>query len=294
MAKILLILGLVLLGAAWAMRRRLNAPELEPEAEPAPLAAQKDDTATAMAEAFATMTLPALAGKITQGRAGLTESRIGGPLAWPVGQEPPRDDAGTPLALLAQVDLASLPQPLDLPRTGLLQVLIVANDQFGCAYPSRQGDGMRLVLHPQGTAFAAHPSPQSPMPFAQKHPTETGHPILWRALECPPSGLDYQVSDIFHDAPATNPTAAEAIAAAMDAATLARGSYDILLQGNPDFTQSDPREDAQFAGMVNLVAFSSTGGALMWGDSGEACFLIPPEDLKDANLSRVIYYWDCC
>jgi uncharacterized protein YwqG len=289
MAKLLLVLAAVLLGAAWAMRRKLNAP-----AKPLPLPPAQDDTALAMTDAFGAMVLPGLAGKIAPGVAGLEQSRIGGPLAWPQGQVPPLDDTGRPLALLAQVDLASLPQPLDLPVAGLLQVLVVADDHFGCAYPSRQGGGMRVVLHPEGTVFASHQGPHAPLPFAQGQRQEAGHPVHWRALDCPPSVLDYQVSDIFLDAPETDAASQETLEAVMDAASLARGSYDILLQANPDFTQADPREDPQFAGMINLVAFSSTGGAFMWGDSGEACFLIPPEDLAKGDLSRVIYYWDCC
>jgi len=55
-----------------------------------------------------------------------------------------------------------------------------------------------------------------------------------------------------------------------------------MLGGNPDFTQTDPRKDPQFGGMVNLVASSSLGGAFMWGDSGEACFL-PPRGFAESR-----------
>lgn len=290
MAKLLLILGALLLGAAWAMRRKLNTI---PTAEKAQLP-PNPDRANAMADAFHALTAPALAGTITDGVAGLTESRIGGPLAWPVGHDLPTDDKGTALAFLAQVDLATLPEPLDLPRTGLLQVLLAPNDHFGSDYPSVQGSGMRVVLHPAGTEFASHPGPQGPMPFARNHKTKDGHPITWRALASPPSSFDYQLSDFFLNVPPKDTEERNAVDAALDAVAIARGTYDILLQGNPDFSQSDPRENPQYAGLVNLIAFSSTGAAFMWGDCGEACFLIPPEDLAKGNLSRVIYYWDCC
>ena len=294
MFKIISLAALLLAGAIWVLRRR---PVVRAEArKPAPLPATKTAGAPELRAALAALTVPGLRGSITDAAAGLTDSRIGGPLAWPKDETLPVDETGRPFVLLAQVNLATLPAPLDLPRAGLLQVLVTADDMFGCEFPSHQNAGMRVVLHAPDAHFVQSPGPLAgrvTSPLSLKDAKPEGHAITWSQLACPPSGADDRLIDLAY--PETRGTKAEeaAIQAALDDAALARGRYDIMLRGNPDFTQSDPREDPAFKGMVNLIAFSSTGGAFMWGDMGEACFLIPPEDLPKADLSRVIYYWDC-
>jgi hypothetical protein len=306
MTKLIALALLALIAGVWLKRRKLRPPEqtaqLPPTAAlapptPAEAAAAAKAEAEALRTAIAALTAPALRGTITDGTPNLTDSRIGGPLAWPEGEASPLDDLGRPLILLAQINLAQLPTPLDLPSEGLLQVLIATDDQFGCAFPSIQGDGMRVVLHPAGLALSAHPMPaEQPehTPFKIHPAPPHGHALHWQAIDCPPSTADEQIADlVWSDAP-HSPARDAAIAAVVGEFALQRGDHDIMLRGNPDFTQEDPRHDPIYMGMVNLIAFSSSGKAFMWGDAGEACILLPSEDIGDQDLGRAIYYFDCC
>jgi uncharacterized protein YwqG len=298
MIKIITFAALLLAGIVWALRRR---PKVIAEAKkPIPATDQTpaDSASTALLRTtFAALTELGLRGTMTKEAAGPTDSRIGGPLVWPKGETLPVDETGRAFVLLAQVDLGSLPARLDLPASGLLQVLITANEMFGCEFPSGQNAGMRVVIHPSDAEFAPCPGPiagPDTSPIHIKDAKPEGNKITWDLIDCPPSGLDARLSDLIYPTPRASQAEEMATDAMIDAASVARGHYDIMLRGNPDFTQSDPREDPALAGMVNLIAFSSTGGAFMWGDCGEACFLIPAEDLPKADISRVIYYWDCC
>lgn len=71
---------------------------------------------------------------------------------------------------------------------------------------------------------------------------------------------------------------------------------DVVLLGNADFTQYDPRgywKDSEKLELVPFLSFSS-GNVFMWGDMGEATFFVPKEDIANMDFSRVRFYWDCC
>lgn len=89
-----------------------------------------------------------------------------------------------------------------------------------------------------------------------------------------------------------------------------------LILGYPEFTQEDPRYFVEYSDDPNLIcyddveynaAFSSYisllqidshyndhgGEDIIWGDCGIANFFIHPDDLKNADFSKLVYYWDC-
>jgi uncharacterized protein YwqG len=305
MIKLVLLLGIVV---AVMLARRMLFPRLPKPQPPPPVLALPKSVRASTAADIAQRTAPLIAlglrGTISPMPAALTDSRIGGPLIWPAGQTPPTDKSGAPLVLLAQIDLARLPAPLDLPRAGILQMLIAPFDGWGCAFPSAQGNGFVLALHPPGTDFAAPiPPAEGAGPFRRRGPSgkthaKDGAAITWVLVNCPPTPADYRLADLAHAGQRPSQAEEEEIDILYSDLSLQRGTYDIMLRGNPDFTQNDVREDPRFAGMINLMAFSSSGGAFMWGDAGEACVLIPPADLganlAAPDLSRAVYYWDCC
>lgn len=294
MTKLIALAALIIAGLAFTLRRRMTrAPEPAKLPPPGP----DPEIVTTLRQRITDLTAQGLRGRITTQPADLTASRIGGPMAWPKGQTPPLTATGKPYILLAQIDLGALP-PLDhFPNAGLLQIMIAPTDQYGCNFPSRQGDGFLITLHPPGTDYDEHSLPpnlttNTPFTFADAH--KQGRKLHWDKMDCPPSGLDYRLIDLVHPLPPHSDDDSALIGEVFLDLLPRRGTFDIMLGGNPDFTQSDPRDDPQFDGMVNLVAFSSLGTAFMWGDSGEACCLIPPGDLAQADLSRVVYFWDCC
>jgi uncharacterized protein YwqG len=295
--KLIALGALLLVGIFWALRRRpkVIAAARKPLDPPAKQH-KAPHFSTRLHDAITALTEPGLRGSMTPYAAGPTDSRIGGPLIWPKGETLPLDETGRAFILLAQVDLSTLPAPLDLPRSGLLQILITADEMFGCEFPSAQNAGMRVVLHPADASFAPCPNPVSSTadtPITVKNLYPQGQKIAWEHINCPPSFADSRLSDLLYPPQGLSPADKTAVETLNIATMQARGPFDIMLRGTPDFVQSDPRQDPAYRGMVNLIAFSSSGGAYLWGDAGEACFLIPKQDIAKAEFSRVIYYWDC-
>lgn len=70
--------------------------------------------------------------------------------------------------------------------------------------------------------------------------------------------------------------------------------------GYPDFTQDDPRkwEDCDYKDNICLLKIESeykddVDVGIAWGDCGIANFFIHPDDLKNTDFSKLVYYWDC-
>lgn len=225
-------------------------------------------------------------------------TRLGGPLLWPKGQAVPQDGEGKRLILLAQINLSTLPQRLGLPDEGLLQFLIGTDDLMGAdGFPTTNGKGCVIVLHPMTTIFEQHEDRTTEeaeySPFQNRSVERSGIAIQWESVDWPPSPVDYRIEKIMNDGRKLSPADEDMTYLFLDEILQERGSFDILLGGNPDFTQYDIRSEDQRAEHINLAAFSSTGGAFMWGDSGEACFLIEPSALANGDLREVLYSWDC-
>jgi uncharacterized protein YwqG len=228
----------------------------------------------------------------------LNGSRIGGPLLWPVGQMPPKDDAGKRMILLAQIDLATLPHRLDLPDEGLLQFLIGTDDLMGAdGFPTTNGSGCAIVIHPSSSDLEEHAAPSEEdaeySPFQNREIERIGRAIDWTLINCPPPAGDYRIEQIMNDRPNMSEEEDNMLYNFLDQLAAKRGNFDILLRGNPDFTQYDIRSAQQMPDHINLAGFSSSGGAFMWGDLGEACFLIAPSDLAQGDVKDVRYSWDC-
>lgn len=115
----------------------------------------KDLLESARAELDA-MALPAVSFNAGAGPAGLFDSRMGGPIAWPPGEPVPEDATGGPMIMAIQINLAEMPTLPDFPETGLIQ-LFLAHDVMtrwistsreqleDGGFPLRNGDGFRLV-----------------------------------------------------------------------------------------------------------------------------------------------------
>ena len=229
---------------------------------------------------------------------GIASSRIGGPFAWPEGK--PLPDLGGPVGCAIQIDLADLPKGLGLPEAGLMQLLLRADDVLGCDMPSMPGAGFALVVHPPGTAFESRDQSEVDtyhLPFSHATRAE-GHALRFEAARVAPCASDHRMADLVFGADRSDAFEA-AIVRVLDGAR--RPPADAVLLGNPDFTQSDVREDGLEAYETNILNLSSLGaglgkqgGAYMWGDSGEAVVLMRPEDLRAQRWDRAIYSWDCC
>ena len=63
--------------------------------------------------------------------------------------------------------------------------------------------------------------------------------------------------------------------------------------GYPVFVQWDFRKPDYLAAYDTVLLRLTSDDFLMWGDVGEANFLIRREDLAKRDFSKVIFWWDC-
>lgn len=63
--------------------------------------------------------------------------------------------------------------------------------------------------------------------------------------------------------------------------------------GFPAFVQSDIRKDPRYADFDRVILRLTSDDFLMWGDVGEAVFMMRSSDLAAGNFSQVAYSWDC-
>jgi len=234
-------------------------------------------------------------------------SKIGGGAYW-TGERPyPRDAAGQPMFVLAQIDLAAL-RLRGYPQRGLLQFFVAADDFYGANLdalsahdPMRtlaEQKNFRVVYWPQPAATAAIAPPPAALQANDALPFDPGKP--YRLTGSPDEdaigGSDAHVEAVLGTAP---DALVEAYAARHpglprdaldDAVHESLQRFGSKLGGYPDFTQQDPRPASDRS--VLLLQLDSTD-AMMWGDSGIANFFIDPDDLARADFSRVAYHWDC-
>jgi uncharacterized protein YwqG len=224
-----------------------------------------------------------------------TGSQLGGLPWWPRGLPYPRAVDGRPLFLLAQIDFADMPELLQFPRQGLLQIFIGQSDHYGA--------NLEDPTKPSGFACIHHVDTTLPMDSDLLLPSvgENGHlplynPLEARALVWRPNRMTVDPSDYRFERLLPGIAGDENLLEAYsgwvsgDAAVPA-----IRLGGYPTFTQEDPRSWRNGAGIgdVSLLTVDTTDG-IMWGDSGAAQFLMHEVDLMRRDFSRVAYNWDCC
>ena len=277
---------------------KLNGPKsLPPELAIKAMSREELTQLEQAKSAFLALYREGLVGRCTNEVPKLTDTRIGGPSVWPVGVPLPSDPQGRAMVQLAHINLADLPQINGLPREGVLQVHVAADDLLGCKFPSENGDGVLVVLHPADSVFERVPQDGTDVEYTPIYKPEIsaeGRKITWDKRAVPPPAWHYKLPDPYSASQERSPGVAAAYEDFLNDQADLRGLYDIMLLGHPDFTQEDPRYNAKYAGMENLIGFSSSGGAFMWGDVGEACILMAPADLAGFDLSKAIYYYDCC
>lgn len=218
-------------------------------------------------------------------------SQIGGLAWWPASRAYPAKANGRPLYLLAQINFAEMP-PLDpFPRTGLLQLFISDEDDFGMGTSSADGSsGFCCVYHPDLTGdvlsdFTFLTAQRVTDYFALVKPLQA-RALTLRADRMPPDTFDYRFAQLLPDLDADE-AACEAYIDSQRATPLRMGGYS-------SFTQSDPREDPDWKDGTFLLFMAGTTDGLMWGDAGIANFFIDEDDLRRRDFSRVSFYWDCC
>ncbi|MDR6675772.1 YwqG family protein [Xanthomonas sp. 1678] len=297
--------GLLLGGSLWLKHSmKLPLPPATPAPAAAPAAPVQAEQALAPYRARLEATRKPVAHLRLQPMAqdDRLASKVGGRPYWTADKPYPRDARGQPLALLAQVDLATMPPLRGYPAQGMLQFFIGSDDFYGANF---DGDmdlaalsaqrNFRVVYWPRPEAAARQVA--VPLLSADTLPFDPARP---RAMHFSVGEETIGSSDVGFERALGQPLDAVAAAYAkthgrpqdeVDDAlyeSLSRNGHK--LGGYPEFTQQDPRtpQDAQ----VLLLQLDSDED-MMWGDSGIANFFIDPADLQRGDFSRVAFHWDC-
>lgn len=221
------------------------------------------------------------------------ESRLGGWPGWPEGEGLPKDSSGRPMLFLCQINFAEMPPFDPFPTDGLMQIFVTADDMYGCAFPSENQQGFTVVyraetadlvtvdpyagegpefsvfspdLHRSGWALAFEPGFMLPT---------LEHYLIAAKLEA----MWQQMSDADIDR--------------IDEFCRDRNGPDMYLGGHPRFVQYDVRAPDRLADQDQVIMQFGAPDGMMWGDLGEACFLMRREDLKNLAFDKAIYNWDC-
>ena len=223
-------------------------------------------------------------------------TRIGGPV-WLARDEPwPSSSRGEPMVFVAQVDFASLPSLPDFPDSGVLQFFVTPDMTFGADF-NRPERGEFKVLWRED--FAEKGSLRAQAPLGHKGQV-TCSPLLDGSvagtamvghLETHMPSLEAWY--LRRDLPEiTRGKGLGTMNAAFDA-HYAEGPERHHIGGHPQFTQDDWRGIEQYRAVDRVLLNLWSKDGLMWGDAGQAQFMIRREDLLRRDFSKVYYQWDC-
>lgn len=234
------------------------------------------------------------------------QSKVGGVPYLPLDATYPVDSNGKPLALLAQLNFAEIPNLPDFPNQGILQFYIAADDLYGMNFDDQQQQsGFKVLYFDQVLEDASQLKQDFAevqlgeddyLPFTGQYAIEfnlTSQPISLGDFAFAPKILGVEDIYDFEDQFEGGDFEDDFIEP-YDEVASASGHR---LGGYPYFTQTDPRqynEKVQDYVLLFQLDTDDAENEIMWGDSGVGNFFIHPEDLKKRDFSKVLYNWDCC
>lgn len=246
---------------------------------------------------------------------GLTDTKFGGVPYWPSDKTYPVDESGSPLMLLAQLNMQDFAGDKRLPNKGLLQFYIAANDLYGLDFdvPDSQKN-FRVVYHgeideavtsEEALALGIRVSSDTKDGEEIYFPVEGEYAVDVKKTEVSMGVSDYRYEELMHQAakelgikPAENQTPWELLLEEVYNQEAAKNEGHWVM-GYPYFTQSDPR-GYQNLKVYDIMLFQmdsdfarDSGVEILWGDMGVANFFINQEDLRRKDFSKVLYNWDC-
>jgi uncharacterized protein YwqG len=219
----------------------------------------------------------------------------------PIGEAWPTDPQGVPLEFIAQIDMGDCRSLDDFPRDGILQFFIGRNDLYGANFDHPR-EGTFIVRHcrPDG-AGALHAPPALVQvndvlgsdfsPFESSDVRERGLALSAQAVEDPIDGSIIEAETRIYELYGQfDITALEDFIEAPEQHRPLRHHVG----GYPAFTQSDIRHDAANSDLDQVLLRVTSDEYVMWGDAGEAVFMLRREDLRAGRFDEAVYSWDCC
>ena len=224
-----------------------------------------------------------------------TASRFGGSPAWLADAPPLLGKNGRPMVFLLQINFADAPALDGFPDKGLLQFFVEDDDVHGCEFPSKTGEGFAAIYREttDGLVLCEQYPAALPefSPFLNKSVMTEGRDLHFEAAQMYPTGAA-MIAELYADA-VRNGGDMKPLDKLSDWLN-ALPSASIYYGGYPKFTQSDIRDDSRWAGYDVVLLQIGWTDDIMWGDAGEACFLMSKDDLLARRFENVIYHWDCC
>lgn len=235
----------------------------------------------------------------------LWESKFFGLPYMPKDFKYPKNKDGTPLQLLAQINLEDLPSQDKLPQKGILQFFLIANDVLGWTSGietkfQKNNSNFKIIYHKEvdkdssklENDFSFVPKFEkgyfpSKYKFALDFSKDTEH-----MSECDFRYVNY-VPYEYESQRGFNMEFLEEF-------DIRNGFYNHKLFGYPFFTQADPRgdgrklKDYELLFQMNSQQNPDTDEwEIIWGDVGVGNFFIKDEDLKKLDFSEAYFTWDC-
>jgi uncharacterized protein YwqG len=229
-----------------------------------------------------------------------TGSRLGGPAWLADGESWPVDKHGVPLEFLCQLDCADCQSLEGYPGEGVFQFFIGRDDLYGADFDNLLNGSYLVRLCSVATKGALIEPPPlkevGEISFSDYSPFMNGsHRTNGIALRAVP--FEDRIDQSIKDAEARimdlyKVYDISALEAFVESDDLQRPMQHHT-GGFPAFTQSDVRYIDAFSGYDHVLLRITSDDTIMWGDVGEAVFLMPSEDLHKGDFSRVAYNWDC-
>lgn len=222
-------------------------------------------------------------------------TRIGGPVWLRDGEAWPTSADGAPLEFVAQVDFAELPPLPDFPATGVLQFFVGRDDLFGAEFDDPARGSARVLWRPGALEDGRlHPHPaladDETSPFGRGNVRDAGLSLAGQPAEHLLPSSDWRIEERLKGQlrrPGIDQVE-DLLEAEDDGAPLRHH-----VGGHPVFTQYDFREPGRFSDYDRTLLRLTSDSNLLWGDCGEAVFLVRQRDLLAQDFSSVIFYWDC-
>lgn len=221
-------------------------------------------------------------------------TRIGGPVWLGDGEAWPVDGRGAPLEFVAQVDFADLPPLPDFPTAGVLQFFVGRDMLFGADFEDPPRGSPRVLWRPDALdGGRLHPPPEVTdrdlSPWENLAVREAGLALAGRETMRLPDGYDWRIVERLrgqHRRPGI-----EEINRLREDEENRPPLHHV--GGHPVFTQDDFRTPGHCDDFDRTLLRLASDFNLLWGDCGEAAFLIRRRDLLDRDFSQAIFYWDC-
>jgi len=214
-----------------------------------------------------------------------TQSKFLGKPYLPTNMEYPKDKAGKPMVLLAQLNFSEIPKLENYPENGILQFYIPSEDWYDM-------DEYKVLYHTEIE------NNQTNFDFLTEElysdfPVECEHSLTFSKQEEYGGPMDFRFDFNFNglDYWEFEEKLSE---------TQKKESKNLFsneghkIGGYAYFTQSDIRDYDEKSKNDILLLQIDVDDKIMFGDSGVANFFINKEDLINKNFEKAYFNWDCC